>query len=255
MRRFSRFLLLLVCVGLALGIASITWAVPSDGLAIQPEILDIGTFYSGGIVKISGVAPSGQDVVIEIIGPAADNQFDIKGKVGPFWMTQDKVEMDGAPAMYVLLLPGGSEWIHKAAAHGIGLENLKSNVEIRSSALPSDKLYDMFLNLKKDLGLYVEQENAVSYEAADDGSRRFSAVYRFPRSTSAGSYSIRATTIADGVRERVQMRPFEVDEVGFIHLVNNLATNRRLAYGILAVVIALFTGAVMGLLFKGGGGH
>ncbi|MEJ2637971.1 MAG: TIGR02186 family protein [Desulfosarcinaceae bacterium] len=255
MRRFSRFLLLLVYVGIGLGIAAATWAVPSDGLSIQPEILDINTFYSGGTIKISGTAPSGQDVVIEIIGPAADNQFDIKGKVGPFWMTQDKVEMDGAPAMYVLLLPAGSEWTQKAAAQGLGLANLKSKVRIESSALPSDELFDMFLKLKMDQDLYIERQNAVIYETADDGSRRFSAAYRFPRSTSAGSYSIRATTIADGVRESVRTRPFKVDEVGFIHLVDSLATNQRLAYGILAVVIALFTGAVMGLLFKGGGSH
>jgi hypothetical protein len=224
-------------------------------LSIRPEILDIGTFYSGGMIRISGNAPSGQDVVIEITGPAADNQFDIKGKVGPFWMTQDKAEMDGAPAMYVLLLPGGSEWTQKAAAQGLGLANLRSKVTIQSSTLPDSDLFEMFLKLKKDQDLYVEKENAITYETADDGSRRFSAVYRFPRSTSAGSYSIRATTIADGVKERVRMRPFQVDEVGFIHLVDNLATNRRLVYGVLAVVIALFTGAIMGLLFKGGGSH
>jgi hypothetical protein len=50
-------------------------------------------------------------------------------------------------------------------------------------------------------------------------------------------------------------RSFTVDEVGFSRLVYDLATNQRLVYGILAVVIALFAGAVMGLLFKGGGSH
>jgi len=217
--------------------------------------MDIGTFYSGGVVTISGTVSSGQDVIIEITGPAADNQFDIKGKVGPFWMNQDQAEMDGAPAMYVLLLPGGPEWEQKASAQGLGLENLKSKVRIQSTSMPADDLFDLFLKLKKDQGLYVEEENGVTYATAGDGSRRFSAVYRFPRSTSAGIYRISANTIADGVKTRVRTAAFTVDEVGFIHLVDSLATNRRLAYGILAVVIALFTGAVMGLLFKGGGSH
>jgi hypothetical protein len=255
MRRLIHLMLLLVCVSLGVLVGPAARAAQSDGLSIRPEVMDIGTFYSGGVVTVSGEVPSGQDVIIEITGPAANNQFDIKGKVGPFWMTQDKAELDGAPAMYVLLLPGGPEWIQKASAQGLGLENLKSKVNIQSTSMPADELFDMFLKLKKDHGLYVEQENAVTYESADDGSRRFSAVYRFPRSTSAGNYSISATTLADGVKARVRTASLRVDEVGFIRLVDDLATNRRLAYGILAVVIALFTGAVMGLIFKGGGSH
>jgi hypothetical protein len=255
MRRFILSALLSACIGWCLGIASAAWAGPSDGLSIRPEIMDIGTFYSGGSVTITGEAPAGQDVIVEITGPAGENLFDIKGKVGPFWMTQDKAAMDGAPTMYVLLLPDGSQWTQKAAAQGLGLNNLRHNVKIQSATLPENDLFDMFLRLKKDQGLYVEQKNAVSYETAADGSRRFTATYHFPRSTSAGSYAIKATGIADGVKESVRSGSFEVDEVGFIHLVDDLATNQRLVYGIMAVVIALFTGAVMGLLFKGGGSH
>lgn len=255
MRRLIHLALLLVWVGSGFAVASAAWAMQSDGLSIRPEVMDIGTFYSGSVVTISGEVPDGQDVIIEITGPAADDQLDIKGKVGPFWMTQGKAEMDGAPTMYVLLLPDGPHWMQKASAQGLGLESLRSKVKIQSTSIPADDLFEMFLKLKKDQGLYVEEGHAVTYETADDGSRRFSAVYRFPRATSAGIYSIRATTIAEGAGARVRKAALTVDEVGFVHLVDNLATNRRLTYGILAVVIALFTGAVMGLLFKGGGSH
>ena len=255
MRRQIQLMLLLLCAGGGLVAAPAARAVPSHGLSIRPEVMDIGTFYSGDVLTISGEVPSGQDVIIEITGPAADNQFDIKGKVGPFWMTQDKAEMDGAPTMYILLLPGGPEWVPKASAQGLGLETLKSKVQIQSTSLSADDFFNMFVKLKKDQGLYEEEENAVTYTAADDGNKRFSAVYRFPRATSAGNYAISATTIADGIRATVRTTVLKVDEIGFIRLVDSLATNRRLAYGILAVIIALFTGAVMGLLFKGGGSH
>lgn len=255
MRRLIHFLLLLVCLGLGLAVAPAARAVQSPGLTIRPEVMSIGTFYSGDVVTISGDVPSGQDVMIQITGPAADDQFDIKGKVGPFWMTQGKAEMDGAPSMYILLLPDGRQWMQTASAQGLGLENLKSRIKIQSSSMPADDLFDMFLKLKKDQGLYDEEANAVTYKTAEDGSRRFYAAYRFPRSTSAGIYSISANTIADGIKTAVRTAVLKVDEVGFVHMVDSLATNRRLAYGILAVVIALFTGAVMGLLFKGGGSH
>jgi len=224
-------------------------------LTIQPNVMNIGTFYNPGQVQISGEVASGENVMVEIAGPAANSVFDLKGRMGPFWMTRGKAELDGAPAMYVLLLPGGPGWQQKAAALGLGLENLQNEISIQSEALPSDALFDMFVELKKSEGLYAVKENAVTYAQAENGRRRFTAVYRFPRSTAKGKYEIRATAVANGNKVQVQSRSFLVEEVGFTGLVDDLATNRRLTYGILAVVIALFAGAVMGLLFKSGGGH
>jgi hypothetical protein len=248
-------MLLLFCSSLVPLPAETAWAAESGKLAIQPEVLDIGTFYSGCQVTISGEVPKGQDVVVEIAGPAANGQFDLKGRVGPFWMTNGRAEMDGAPAMYALLLPGGRDWQRKASALGLGLEKLRNKIAIQSATVPPDELFNLFLRLKKSEGLYVVEDNAVAYAAAKNGFRRFTAVCHFPRSTAAGNYTIKATEIINGAKGMELSRNFLVDEVGFSRLVYDLATNQRLTYGILAVVIALFAGAVMGLLFKGGGRH
>jgi hypothetical protein len=253
--RHILFMLLLVCAGLVSWFAEAASAAESDKLMIQPEVLDIGTFYSGGQVTISGEVPNGQDVIVEVAGPAANGQFDLKGRVGPFWMTSGKAEMDGAPAMYVLLLPGGQDWQRKASSLGLGLEKLRRKIAIQSATVPPDDFFNMFLELKKSEGLYAVKDNAVTYAAAKNGLRRFTAVCRFPRSTAAGNYTIKATAVANGAKGIEQSRSLHVDEVGFARLVYDLAKNQRLAYGTLAVVIALFAGAVMGLLFKGGGRH
>ena len=113
----------------------------------------------------------------------------------------------------------------------------------------------MFVKLKKSEGLYAEENNAVTYAPAGNGTREFKAVYSFPRSTAKGNYQIKATAVADGARAREQSRSFQVEEVGFTRLVDDLATNRRLTYGILAVLIALVAGGVMGILFKSRGSH
>ena len=249
------FLLWLSCFGPLSLLAETAWGAEPDQLTVQPEVLDIGTFYSGGQVTISGEVPQGQDVVVEIAGPAANGEFDLKGRVGPFWMTNGRAEMDGAPAMYVLLLPGGQDWQRKASSLGLGLERLRNKIAIQSATVPPDELFNMFLDLKKSEGLYVVEDNAVAYTAANNGLRRFTAVCHFPRSTVAGNYTIKATEIINGAKGMELSRSFTVDEVGFSRLVYDLATNQRLVYGILAVVIALFAGAVMGLLFKGGGSH
>ena len=254
MRRML-FMLLLSCSCLVPLLRETAWSAESGQLTIQPEVLDIGTFYSGGQVEISGEVPKGQDVVVEISGPAANGEFDLKGRVGPFWMTNGRAEMDGAPTMYALLLPDGRDWQSKASSLGLGLETLRNKVAIQSTTVPPDELFNMFLELKKSEGLYVVEDNAVAYAAAENGLRRFTAICHFPRSTAAGSYTIKATTIKNGAKGVELSRSFLVDEVGFARLVYDLATNQRLVYGILAVVIALFAGAVMGFLFKGGGRH
>ena len=253
--RHTFFMLLLFCSGLVPLHAETAWTAEPGKLTIKPEVLNIGTFYSGGQVTISGEVPNGQDVIVEISGSASNGQFDLKGRVGPFWMTNGRAELDGAPAMYVLLLPGGRDWQQKASSLGLGLEKLRRKIAIQSATVPPEDLFNMFVELKKSEGLYVVKDNAVTYAAAKNGLRRFTAVCRFPRSTAAGNYTIKVTDIANGAKGMEQSRSLRVDEVGFARLVYDLATNQRLVYGILAVAIALFAGAVMGLLFKGGGRH
>ena len=69
------------------------------------------------------------------------------------------------------------------------------------------------------------------------------------------TYDIRVDVIDHVRRVDEQLHKLRVREVGFIWFVHVLATERRLTYGVMAVVIALLTGALMGLLFKGGGSH
>lgn len=254
MRRYP-IMLLFICPILVFGTFHAVPADPLKNLKVQPEVLSIDTFYSGGRVTISGQVPEGQDVIVQIAGPATNGTFDIKGRVGPFWMTRGKAELVGAPALYVLLLPGGEDWQAKASALGLDLRQIRKKIDLHSATLPPDKLFDQFVELKKSEGHYAVENNAVSYASGENGRRHFTAVYRFPRSTAAGKYHIVATTVAGSGIGMEQSTTLRVEEIGFIRMIDHLATHQRLIYGILAVVIALFTGAVMGVLFKGGGGH
>ncbi len=253
MRHFPT-ILLFICSLLVVWPFQAALGDASGGLNIQPEVLNIGTFYSGGRVTISGQVPEGQDVVVQIAGPVTNGTFDIKGRVGPFWMTRGKAELSGAPAMYVLLLPGGEDWQAKSSALGLDLRQIRKKIDLHSDTLTPDRLFDLFIELKKSEGLYVVENNAVTYTQAENGKRGFTAVYRFPRSTATGKYTIMATAVAGNEIGMEQSTIFQVDEIGFTRMVDYLATHQRLLYGILAVVVALITGAVMGVLFKGGGG-
>jgi hypothetical protein len=240
--RYLLLTLVFYCAAFMPLLTRTAWTAQSCDLTIRPEVLDIGTFYSGGKITISGKIPNRQDVIVEIAGPTVNNQFDLKGRVGPFWMTRDQADLDGAPAMYVLLFPEGQQWQRQAAALGLGLEKLRTQISIQSEALPANDLFDMFVELKRSEGLYLVKDNAVRYAPDENGYKQFKARFRFPRATTAGKYTIKATAVLDGALVMEQAQDFVVDEVGFTRLIDNLATHQRLTYGILAVIIALLAG-------------
>ncbi|MGA8242821.1 MAG: TIGR02186 family protein, partial [Desulfobacterales bacterium] len=163
--------------------------------------------------------------------------------------------LENAPALYILLLPPGPDWEKKAATLNLGIDNLKQQIGISKSETAPDDIFRMFLKLKRSEKLYSELPGAVSYSAGENGRRRFTAACRLPSSTAVGKYTVKATTIANGDRSAELSRDLTVQEVGFVEMVNRMASKRRLAYGVAAVLIALFSGALMGLLFKSSGRH
>ncbi len=254
MRRLV-LVIVLCCAGLAVAPAGFARADTPAALTVSPAVLNVGTFFSGGQMTITGEVPIADDVVVEIIGPQINSMFDVKGRIGPFWMTREKVELENAPALYVLLAPSGRQWEQKAAALNLGIDNLKQQIGIGRSEIAPEDIFRMFVKLKRSEKLYVELPGAVLYSAGENGRRKFTATCHLPSSTTAGRYTVKATSIANGQRGAELSADLTVQQVGFVEMVDELATNRRLTYGVGAVLIALFSGALMGLLFTGGGSH
>jgi len=249
------FSILLGCGGLFFGSGGAASAGEPMQLAVSPNVMNVDIFFSGGVVTISGEIPSAEDVVIEVTGPEVNDLYDLKGRIGPFWMTREKVQLKNTPLLYMLLLPQGQGWEKSAATLGFGVDHLKSQVAIGRSDQPAGDLFQMFVSLKSSEGLYGESPGAVLYTPGTLGRRRFTAAYMFPSSTTAGTYAIKATTIANGVCGQELSREVTVREAGFVKMVNDLASNQRLSYGVGAVVIALLAGALTGIIFKRGGSH
>jgi hypothetical protein len=253
--RSLMFFILLGCSGLFFGSDGVASTSAQMQLAVSPNVMNVDIFFSGGVVTISGEIPSAEDVVIEVSGPDVNDLYDLKGRIGPFWMTRGKVQLQNTPLLYMLLLPQGQDWERNAATLGFGVEHLRRQVAIGGSDLPAGDLFQMFVSLKSSEGLYGETPGAVLYTPGTPGRRHFTATYMFPSSTTAGTYTIKATAIANRACGPESSREVTVRETGFVKMVNDLASNQRLTYGVGAVVIALLAGALTGIIFKRGGSH
>jgi hypothetical protein len=224
-------------------------------LKINPQHLDIGTFFSGQKVSLTGSIPSDQDMVIEIKGPEQKSVFNMKGRVGPFWMNREKLELEKAPFFYFLLLPEGKEWPATLSSFGIGIEQLEKKLVIRPENVSLDLVFPRFIQLKRSQHLYGELESAIRYSPSKEGMKHFEAEFFLPSSTVPGEYKILTRIFHHGKVEDTSLLTLTVQEVGFVKGVHELAYNRGLLYGILCVLIALFVGTVIGLVFRGGGAH
>jgi hypothetical protein len=227
-------------------------AIPN--IIISPKIIEIGTFFSGGDITISGEIPMNDDIVIEVSGHDSKNEFDIKGKKGILWMTIGQVHIDRVPELYILLLPPGENWGEKIESLGVGMGQLKSRMQAESSiAVPPD-IFNMFIKFKESESLYGEKLKAIKYLPMDNGKKKFTIICKLPSSIKKGKYTIKATTISKNIVKTSITKNFSVEEVGFIKLVDHLASDRRILYGVSAVVIALIAGLGMGIVFKQSGG-
>jgi hypothetical protein len=133
-------LLLWLCWGL-----SAPALAGSDPLELQvwPDSVEIGAFFNGQGVKISGKIPPGAQAVVEITGPTATEILMRKGRRSGLWMNVGELEVQGAPSLYLAastsppLLqdpPAGAVW---------GYPALKQQIRFAGQVKPDER--DMFL--------------------------------------------------------------------------------------------------------------
>ncbi len=249
-----RIFLLLFILGTSLLLASSLAAKETKGLVVHPDVIDVDSFFSGTDLTISGDIEASDDVIIEITGKDGTNNFELKGRVGPFWMTTGKVKLENIPSLYLILLPAGKNWIQTAEAMGLGMEQVKRRLVTSGISRVPENIFAMFKRLKKSEELYDEISGAVTYGPGKDGMKHFVGKCRVPSSISLGGYVIKATVVADGVRGTQLQAQLMVKEVGFVKFVNRLASDQRITYGVSAVIIALAAGLLMGVLFRQSGG-
>lgn len=233
-------------------------SAPQDAATIRldPASLVIGTFYAGQSVALKGEIADDQQVILEVKGPREDASFDLKGRVGPFWMNRGVIKVENAPSLYLLLLPADAPDEARLEGLGLGMGQLRTEARVAAPGRDADQLFAQFLEFKREAGLYQQKTTAITYAPAGPGRRAYSASLDFPSSLAAGEYQVTATVLRDGEVAGRATQAYQVEDGPFLGLVKGLAFTHSLLFGVLCVVIALFTGGVMGLVFKGGkGGH
>jgi hypothetical protein len=247
-------LLLWLCMGLAAPV--LAGSEPLE-LQVWPDFVEIGAFFNGHEIKITGTIPLGAQAVVEITGPTAAEHLMRKGRRSGLWMNVGELEVQGAPSLYLAastsppLLkdpPAGAVW---------GYPALKQQIRFAGQVKPEerDMFLDQFFQLKESEEIYGLSPGGIKVEEGPQNLQALTGTIPLPTKVKPGTYRVCLTVVQGSQVIGQKCRDLKVVMVGFPAMLASLAYEHGATYGILAVVIAIVTGFAMGYLFKGGGGH
>lgn len=243
-------------VGLILGLSGLAYALSLD-LRLSPSRVEIGAFFEGTEVEVAGQIPAGATAVVELLGQTTTEELLRKGRRAGLWMTVGEIKIHNVPCLYLLL--SSSPEIPELAAGETpwGFEALERQAHFTGqlAAGEPEKFFQEFLDLKKSEGLYQLMPGALKISQPQEGWCSWRGAFRLPARVPPGRYKVKLTAIRDGRLLEQRNHHLEVKMVGFPALLATLAYRHGAFYGVLAVVIAIATGFLMGLLFKGKAAH
>ena len=252
-RRVLAALALAVATALPAAAETLIAAVSAHSVAISSTFAGTDLTVYGSVERDGTTVSraSGYDIAVMLIGPRRTVVTRRKDRVVGLWVNRDWRTYD-APSFYAVATTRPFAEIAPPQvldAQQIGVANLilpegiPGGVEVQAGAA---EFRDAFLALQQKNGLYAEYPSAVRFL----GTSLFSVTLPIPAEVPVGRYTARVVLLSDGspLAEHVSM--IEVAKSGFEQQVADLAAHRGAIYGLVAVLIALTTGWLGGVLFR-----
>ncbi len=259
-------LLLAICLGCFLG---------GEGHATTPEahekvitaasknLIEIGLSYRGDQIHFFGVNPvPGSDLIIKLTAEKEETvKLSVKGKVGPLWMTVKQYEVTGVPFMYKIhtgkpieqiVSPGTARELE--LGYAAVRQKMKMHL-VRGTSDPedADKVFKGLVKIKEEANLYNIVEDPKRLEVAE--GKLFKHYFRFPPAATEGRYLVESFSFDKGQLVGYGKDVIEIKKVGLEHWLTYTSQVYPLSFGILAVLIAVAAGLLVGVIFRKGGHH
>jgi hypothetical protein len=233
--------------------------VPS--LTLQPETIDIGTFFNGTTVTATGKIPENSEAILRLVGTSCDLPMKERGKVfGIMWMNLDSLIFRGVPNVCIVNSADNLDSTEVKSGSGSQVDSLRlaaieKNARIEPDGAGHGGAFEEFLKLKKDEGLYRELSGNVTYGPPSGGQKSFRAEIPVPSRLTPGQYRVELVQVENGRILSRNAQPLTVNLIGFPGLLSKMAFGHAALYGILSTLIAILAGLGIGLVFQSKGAH
>lgn len=224
-----------------------TPAVPEPiAFRVSPAVIEMGAFYSGAAVRVEGVVENGSKALVTVVGSDREERFNKKGRVGPIWLNDAKVQFSGVPSLFLRF---SAEPVRTVLARSeidelhLDEKSIMQRMRIEPHlAEGDDTMRADFLALKHGDGSYQFGNTGVRMgEPGKDGTP-FSLEFAWPRKAPPATYQVRVYEIRNGAVTRRSAMPLRVVRAGFPAWLAAFSQRRASVYGVAALVIAVLAG-------------
>lgn len=201
--------------------------------------IDISTGFNGAELVIYGLAEAPGDIAVLLTGPSRTMVVRRKTKTLGAWMNLKSVEFKQVPSFYDYALSryGMEKDIAPAlSAAGVGLNALDFVAAEEDDLQEVLRFREALIRNKQAQGLFSLKAQKVE----NVGPGFFKARFFLPSNVPTGQYSVRAFLFSGDNLIAQDQKPLRVAQVGFSAKIYSFAYRHSLAYGCIAIFLALF---------------
>jgi uncharacterized protein (TIGR02186 family) len=202
----------------------------------------------GAIEPLDPESDETEDLVVVVRGPPQPELIRRKARRAGIWINAGQAMAAEAPAFYrvastrPLALVAAPALLDRL---GIGIDRQKLGLAVDDSAESIDPYRDALLRLKRQRGLYAEDSGTIGMLS----QRLFRTDLHLPADVAVGSYAVEVSLFRKGRLISRRSTPLVVERVGIGAAIHDFARSESLAYGMIAVGIALLAGWLAALAF------
>lgn len=234
--------------------ARVAFASPQadSALVIEPPRAEIGVLYSGVHLTVATELETGVEVALLVSGARADLHLRKQARVWrAFWAPSGEVTFSRVPALYLLRTSAALSDLAPPSVLdelGLGYESLTVGAGGKAAGV-ADQLFPELIHLKESEGLFRLATGEVRTELAGPGRQRVTMAVDLPAKAPPGSYRVEVFCFRDRRLSSRREGTFTLTRGAFNGFFSSLADRHGLLYGILAVVLAIGAGLLVGLAF------
>jgi uncharacterized protein (TIGR02186 family) len=228
-------------------------------LRLAPPEIGVGIFYRGRDVQVEANIPDCDGAVLVLDADGEDVTLNRKGREAGIWLNVAQLTVSGAPKVYLLtsskpldeLCP---EDIQRGL--GLGIGSLRGRITVACEKPLVGTEVDEFLKLKMQRGTY-RTDTSLTLTPAGKGRQNLFARLPVPATVAPGHYRVALYCFRNGGLVSQGASELNIRRVGLADSMATLAQKHAAAYGVLAIVVAMSVGIVMGIVFHSlpGSGH
>lgn len=217
---------------------------------LSENVVAITTGFVGSSLLLFGATEGPGDIVVVVRGPLVDTMVRRKERVVGVWVNRAEMLFRDVPDFYAVASNRPmDEFLSRESRHAfqLGIEYLDLEPEKNTTTNhETSEFRAALIRNKQRRSLYQAQPGIVQFV----GSRLFRTRIHFPANVAVGTYGVDVYLFQDNRPSDVRTTLINVRKFGAEASIYDFAHRHSLAYGVLAVLIAIVAGWLANMVFR-----